>query len=46
MGYGFDSAYTDTIDKVTAADVQRVAKKYLVSYSAVVILPKSEATKP
>lgn len=44
LGYGFDSAYADTIQKVTAADVQRVAAKYLTNYSAVLLLPKTQST--
>jgi zinc protease len=29
MGYGFDSAYPDKLRKVTAADVQRAAQRYV-----------------
>lgn len=43
LGYGFDSGYSDAIQKVTAADVRRVAQKYLTNYSAVVILPKTQS---
>jgi len=44
LGYAFDSGYADAIQKVTAADVQRVAEKYLANYSAVLVLPKTQSS--
>lgn len=40
VGYEFDSRYADLIQAVTAADVQRVAKKYLTNYATRLLLPK------
>lgn len=43
VGYEFDSRFADQVQAVTAADVQRVARKYLTNYAAVVLLPKSKS---
>lgn len=43
LGHTFDSTYADAIQKVTAADVQRVASKYLTNYSAILVLPKTQS---
>jgi zinc protease len=42
-GYGYEKYWTfpDDLDKVTAADVQRVARKYFTDYALVLILPKT-----
>lgn len=44
-GFGYEKYWTfpDDIDKVTPADVQRVARKYFTNYALVLILPKSGA---
>ena len=42
-GYGFDTGHADRIQSVTAADVQRVARKYFTNYAAVVLLPKTKS---
>ncbi|HBF36827.1 MAG TPA: hypothetical protein DDW50_05855 [Firmicutes bacterium] len=39
LGYSFDQDYPRLIDKVTAADVQRVAAKYFQHYSLSVVSP-------
>lgn len=39
-GYQFDTSYADRIQAVTAADVQRVARKYFTNYATVVLLPR------
>jgi len=41
--YQFDTNYADRIQAVTAADVQRVARKYLNNYAAVVLLPRPKS---
>ena len=43
VGYEFDSRFADQVQAVTAADVQRVARKYFANYAAVVLLPKSKS---
>lgn len=45
IGAGYDMywRYPDEVDKVTAADVQRVAGKYLTNYAAVVLVPKTRS---
>ena len=43
VGCEFDSRYGDQVQSVTAADVQRVARKYFTNYAAVVVLPKSKS---
>jgi zinc protease len=43
VGYEFDSRFADQMQAVTAADVQRVARKYFANYAAVVLLPKSKS---
>lgn len=42
IGAGFEAykTFPDMVDKVTAEDVQRVAKKYLNNYAAIVLVPK------
>lgn len=39
-GYGMYRSFPDLVDKVSAADVQRVAKSYFNNYAAVVLVPK------
>ncbi len=39
LGYQYDQAYPEVIDKVTAADIQRVARKYFTHYVLSVITP-------
>ncbi len=39
LGYSFDEDFPKLIDKVTAADVQRVASKYFQHYSLSVVSP-------
>lgn len=46
VGYEFDSRLADEVDKVTAADVQRVARKYLTNYAAVLLLPTTKSESP
>jgi len=41
--YTFDTGYADKVQSVTAADVQRVARKYFTNYAAVVLLPKPQS---
>lgn len=41
-GYGFDVRVAEEISKVTAADVQRVARTYLVNPSIAVVLPPGQ----
>jgi len=43
VGYEFDSRFADQVQGVTAADVQRVARKYFTNYAAVVVLPKTKS---
>jgi len=45
VGYEFDSRYADEVEKVTAADVQRVARKYFTNYASVLLLPKSQSAQ-
>ncbi|MGI6296089.1 MAG: M16 family metallopeptidase [Armatimonadota bacterium] len=40
LGWEFDVNYADMIDKVTAADVQRVANKYFANRATIVLVPK------
>lgn len=42
-GYEMYTKYPDEVEKVTAEDVQRVAKKYFTSYAAELLLPKSKS---
>jgi predicted Zn-dependent peptidase len=42
-GYQYDRQFADDVEKVTAEDVQQVARKYLTNYAAVVLLPKTES---
>jgi predicted Zn-dependent peptidase len=39
VGYQYDQTYPQLIDKVTAADIQRVAQKYFAHYSLSVLTP-------
>ncbi len=39
VGYQYDQTYPELIDKVTAADIQRVAKKYFTHYTLSVLTP-------
>ena len=41
--YSFDTNYADKIQSVTAADVQRVARKYFTKYATVIFLPKTKS---
>ena len=43
VGYEFDARYSDLIEKVTAADVQRVARKYFTNSATRLLLPKPKA---
>ncbi len=45
IGVGFESVrtYPDQVEKVTAEEVQLVARKYLDTYAAVVLIPKSKS---
>ncbi len=43
VGYEFDTRFGDQVDRVTAADVQRVALKYFTNYAAVLVLPKGKS---
>jgi len=45
IGVGFESArtFTEQVEKVTAEDVQRVARKYLNNYAAVILIPKTQS---
>ncbi len=45
MGAGSDmySRFASDVEKVTAEDVQRVARKYLTNYAAVLLMPKSKS---
>ncbi len=40
LGWEFDVNYADMIDKVTAADVQRVANKYFANHATIMLVPK------
>lgn len=40
-GYQSYAAFPTDVEKVTAADVQRVARKYFTKYAAVLIMPKT-----
>jgi zinc protease len=42
LGCEYDSRYASNIEAVTAADVQRVAKKYLKNYALTIVLPEPE----
>ncbi|MGC8864016.1 MAG: M16 family metallopeptidase, partial [Armatimonadota bacterium] len=41
VGYEAARAFPDQVEKVTAEDVQRVARKYLNNYAAVILIPKT-----
>lgn len=41
LGCEYDSNYSAKIEAVTAADVQRVAKKYLNNYAMTIVLPEA-----
>ena len=45
IGVGCESVrtYPDELEKVTAEDVQRVARKYLGNYAAVLLIPKTKS---
>lgn len=40
IGWEFDADYADLIEKVTAADVQRVANKYFTNHATIMLVPK------
>ncbi|MCE5197893.1 insulinase family protein [bacterium] len=42
--YQMYAGFPDAVEKVTSADVQRVAKKYLTNYAAVLYLPKAQSS--
>lgn len=42
VGYQFNEEYTEKMKSVTAADVQRVAQKYLGRYVVVLVMPSSD----
>ncbi|MCL5104631.1 MAG: insulinase family protein [Armatimonadetes bacterium] len=42
-GYGMYKKYADEVEKVTADDVQRIAKKYFTESAAVLLLPKTKS---
>ncbi len=41
-GYEMYRSFISNVEKVTAEDVQRVARKYFTNYAAVVLIPKSQ----
>ncbi|MEN6372718.1 MAG: pitrilysin family protein [Armatimonadota bacterium] len=41
LGCEYDSEYSSDIEAVTAADVQRIAKKYLNNYAMTIVLPEA-----
>ena len=41
VGHEFDKRFADEVEKVTAEDVQRVARKYFTNYAAVLLLPRT-----
>lgn len=45
MGAGYETylKFVGDVEKVSAEDVQRVARKYLTNYAAVLILPKTQS---
>lgn len=43
LGYEFDLKFAQSVDAVTAEDVQRVARRYLTNYAAVLLLPKTQS---
>ncbi|MFQ3549402.1 MAG: pitrilysin family protein [Armatimonadota bacterium] len=42
LGYDFYDSFPEKIEKVTAADVQRVSNKYFRNYAAVLLLPSTK----
>lgn len=42
-GYEMYRSFITDVEKVTAEDVQRVARKYFTNYAAVVLIPKSQS---
>ncbi len=45
VGYEFDKRFSNEVEKVTAEDVQRLARMYFTNYAAVVLLPKTKSPK-
>ena len=45
VGYEFDKRFADEVEKVTAEEVRRVARKYFNNYAAVVLLPKTKSPR-
>lgn len=43
LGHEFDRTFAQSVDAVSAEDVQRVARKYLGNYAAVLLLPKTQS---
>ena len=43
VGYEFDSRFADQVDKVTAEDVRKVARKYFTNHAAILLLPKTKS---
>jgi predicted Zn-dependent peptidase len=43
VGYEMYQSFITNVEKVTAEDVQRVARKYFTNYAAIVLIPKSQS---
>ena len=43
VGFEYDSSFADAVEKISAADVQRAANKYLTNYAALLLLPRVES---
>ena len=45
LGADYPNAVLDSLGKVSPADVQRVAKRYLAKYAVAIVLPRTETPK-